>query len=212
MARCLVFIFTTLLTIMIVYFQHTVKDPHWYYKKHVECRKSADTLDDLVVLAENVHMLLDRNHIKHFMCFGTLWGAIRKQTSLPWDTDLDFCVMNEDIAAVEEPYLYSQFRWENLGIQFSSRFGSYTIRYGQATADLILYELSPDGIWLQKVGWENRIFSNIDNHKIPVKLVENGLTSMKFHGLNLPAPYKPMEVQKYLYPDDWWMEVKPPGC
>lgn len=47
-------------------------------------------------------MLRDLNYLfselnaTHFICYGTLWGAIRYSKLLPFDRDVDLCVLYDD--------------------------------------------------------------------------------------------------------------------
>ena len=48
--------------------------------------------------------------------------------------------------------------------------------------------------------------------RIPARLVQKPLPVAMFHGFTMPVPHQGAEVQKYVFPDDWWQEVRPPGC
>lgn len=43
-----------------------------------------------------VSEVFDQNDIRYFLTYGTLIGAVRHQGMIPWDDDLDICVMKDD--------------------------------------------------------------------------------------------------------------------
>lgn len=51
-------------------------------------------------LAEYVHPLLDRHGIAHWLDYGTLLGAVRSGTFIPWDQDVDFGVFEADVPRI----------------------------------------------------------------------------------------------------------------
>ncbi len=206
------FLLTTLVTFLIFFFLETSYDERWYYKQ-AECSFPHDVEEDTIVMTEKIQQILQRNQVPFFLCRGTLWGVLRMQRLLPWDKDLDICVLYSDWNQVDPGYMYRQFRWEQLGLQFNGRRGIYEIRYAQSQANIIFYDwVDSDKKWLQRIGWENWIFQKWRNRKIPAHLIKSPLPFVKFYHLKLPVPHSGIELQKYLYPNDWWLEVKPPGC
>jgi hypothetical protein len=67
---------------------------------------------------------------------------------------------------------------------------------------------------MERTGWEKRIFPmNYENYQnFPYQLIENDMPRLDFYSLKLPVPHQNFELQKYLYPDNWWKETKPKGC
>jgi hypothetical protein len=43
-----------------------------------------------------VDIILRKNNIPYFINYGTLLGAVRHQDFIPWDDDMDICVMRND--------------------------------------------------------------------------------------------------------------------
>lgn len=58
------------------------------------------TLEEIQNLEYNILKEFDafarKNNIKYFLCGGTLLGAIRHEGFIPWDDDIDICLLRED--------------------------------------------------------------------------------------------------------------------
>ena len=162
--------------------------------------------------ADKVHKLLDKNGVHHFLCYGALWGALRSGKPLPQDDDVDFCVLSEDLEAIEEGYLYQLFKFDGMVLSYNPQIGVYTARIGQGKVNLVLFDLSEDYQWLQRIGVVNRLLFAEAKERFPSALAAPPLPQVKLGWVELPAPRRKSEIQKYFYPNDWWKEVKPPGC
>lgn len=60
---------------------------------------------DVEVATENLLLLkkvFDQNKIDFWLCFGTLLGAVREQSLIPYDTDIDICVFQKDMQKIIE--------------------------------------------------------------------------------------------------------------
>jgi len=67
---------------------------------------------------------------------------------------------------------------------------------------------------MERVGWEKRIFPHlyVGYQNFPFQLIEEKLPEHKFNGIMFNIPHQEYELQKYLYPENWWKEIKPRGC
>ena len=188
-------------------------DEKWYYKE-APCKLPADVVSDSVELAARIHKILDSLKIPHYMCYGTLWGVIRMERLLPWDNDVDFCINNTSILKVEEATLYKYFQKYDLQMRYMTRYGLYRVLFRKAAADITVFDYDAyDGL-MHRVGWDTRLYPlwYREYHSFPPRLIEAPLKMKKFHSIQLPVPHEEMEIQKYLYKDDWWKIVKPQGC
>ncbi len=187
------------------------KQKRWYYY-NAPCSYPSEQVNASIELAIKVDQLLERQKIAHVLCYGSLWGALRREDMLPWDDDIDFCIWNEDVQKLDEAYLYRLFQKEGMILTYDTTYGEYTVYYKTARAELVVFELSDDYIWLQGVGLRNRMRSSESREKFPSRLIAPPVPKHKFHGYDMPIPRGETEIQKYFYPNDYWQEVRPPNC
>lgn len=183
----------------------------WYYFSAV-CVQPKEVIEGNLVVADKVHNLLTKQSVLHFLCYGALFGALRSSKPLPQDEDVDFCVLAEDMEGIEEGYLYQLFKFDGMTLSYNPKVGVYTATAGMGKANLVLFDLSDDYQWLQRIGMVNRLMFLEGREKFPSALAAPPLPTVNLGWVELPAPRGDIEIQKYLYPNDWWKEVKPPGC
>jgi hypothetical protein len=78
-------------------------------------------------LAKETHDLLTSLGLTHALCYGALWGQIRISRSLPWENDVEFCVINDELMQKDEASIFSAFRRKNLLLSYDSVDGLYTV-------------------------------------------------------------------------------------
>lgn len=143
-----------------------------------------------------------------------MWGALRYQAPLPWDTDVDLGVQRKDIERVPKNLFRYFFYSKNISIYYSTWGGYYRVTRNGARADLMLFDYFSNNGYIERVGLESYIFyvNYKKMHAFPSRLVQKPLPMLPFAGRDMPVPRDGLEVQKYHYPYDWWKESKPIGC
>lgn len=209
-----VFVLVVLLVVVSFYaFSQQHLDTRPWYHLPAPCTMPRGVMTDLVLLAHNVHEALVQLNVSHALCFGTLWGALRSGRFLPWDSNVDFCALETSFAE-SSSRVSDVFRQKGVEVNYEWRTGVYAVRLGSAVGSIHTFAVSADKEAARPGGWSGGWFSNSHNKPVsfPVRLLEAPLTSVKFYNKDMPVPHEGIEILKYMYPDDWWLEVKPPGC
>ena len=215
-----VFIFALTLAVLWFYLatKHLATPQTPWYKLPAPCRLSDGELADLVSLATLMHDTLDQLQAPHALCYGTLWGALRQGRTLAWDTNLDMCALDDHLQHLSTSALRHTFRHKGgYWLDYDWTTATYNFSYRGAQGQLHVFtkivswqeeEVAVPGGWSRAV-W--RWFGQ-EQLTFPSWLLEAPFKEETFHGKNFPVPHDGIELLKYLYPDDWWLEVKPPGC
>lgn len=192
-------------------------DEEWYkhpnvHFSEVTCQHDDYTMKLFEELTSRMSNTFEKLGITYFLCYGSLWGALRTKSTLPWDRNVDMCVIYHQLATIDEQTLHQAFKQNDLNYYYNSRRGKYIVEYKTVSGEITVFEKV--GTHMERVGWEKRIFPHLylDYQNFPFQLVEKDLPKSKFHNLEIPVPHQNYELQKYLYPENWWKEVKPRGC
>lgn len=207
--RAIIALLVTAVILIFIQWRWLAQPAKWYHYP-AKCSQPSHVIDEMITLATKVHKILDAHKIAHILCYGSLWGALRREDVLPWDTDVDFCIWSEDLESVEEAYMYKLFKFEGVALSYDFSKGAYVATYGNARCDLVVFGMSEDYAWLKRLGIRNTFGAQTD--QFPSRLIAPPLSTMKLHGKDFPVPRGGIEIQKYLYPDNWQKEVKPPNC
>ena len=198
-----------------------------WYNLPAPCRLPDSTLDSLAALAFSMHAALQSLHVPHVLCYGTLWGALRKGRILPWDTNIDMCAMDLHFANVSAIQLQEAFGKRGVELLYDWRRGQYNVSFrGGAVqgcisvftraASSLSSSDDPRGAEETAVpaGWNRAVWRWFGQKQtsFPLWLLQAPFQTVKFHEKDFPVPHEGLELLKYLYPSDWWQEVKPPGC
>ncbi|XP_059471955.1 uncharacterized protein LOC132194596 [Neocloeon triangulifer] len=197
------------------------------------CQNSEEFQDALHKLAKDTHDLLTGLGLTHALCYGALWGQIRMSRTLPWENDVEFCVLNEELMQKDEASIFSTFRRKQLQLSYDSVDGIYTVTnvaveptsdLARAVVKLIVFEEDSKTArvpgskgMLRRVGWKRRVMPpDCEGIAIlecfPPNLVTPPLPERNFGGFFMPVPREGVEIQKYHYIDNWWKEVIPKNC
>jgi len=176
------------------------------------CYNSKQDDADLLYLIQVTHKILNKYELDPFLCYGSLWGALRLNNPLPWDYDFDVGVIYEDFTKVKLADLESDFKKAGIDIRHQIYFGNYKVRKGKMSGDIMLFVKKNDiahriGIesWLLFLHY--RLY-----HSFPWRLIEKPLPKLEFGNVHYSVPREGIEMQKYLYPKDWWKVITPKGC
>ena len=84
------------------------------------CYISPTTLKKLDELTSLVQEPLKALDLTFFLCYNSLWGALKVKGPLPWQNSLDLCALNNEISAIDEGYLAKTFKRYGLLINYNS--------------------------------------------------------------------------------------------
>ena len=142
-----------------------------------------------------------------------MWGAIRYKAPLPWDNDFDIGIPYVEITPASEKLFIKELNKKGIDIYYRYWFGTYRVTRGSARGDLMLFRQNFFGQCV-RTGMESWVFfiNYRKHHTFPCELIAKPLPTLPFSGLNFKVPRDGIEIQKYFYPDDWWIEAKPRGC
>ncbi|XP_041354157.1 uncharacterized protein LOC121371988 [Gigantopelta aegis] len=212
-ACCLFSLLTCFFLLMLVAFLGLkIPSAQWYHFP-AACRTPDSILKDMKVLVFKINEALSELQISHAICYGTLWGTLRNGELLPWDNNVDFCVNWADINKVDSDHITEIFNQKQLSISYVPRLGHYEVKYGSADGYVTVFSGMFYGE-MYRTGWLYNLLWWFQSKPIsfPTNLLEAPLPTKKLYGHDVPVPKESIEILKYLYPDDWWLEVRPPGC
>ena len=174
--------------------------------------------EQLLNMTYNVHKILDDFGIEHWLMYGSVFGAIRTKGPLPWDNDVDIGFNGSGtFASMDFKEFLSAFESKGLKVYYKRWFTSNVMKVYSDDLPHIkvdLFAMYNYRGWMKRAGLETWIFAlNYNLHDtFPARLVEKPLPLVPFGFLKMPVPREGIEIQKYLYPDDWFKEVKPVTC
>ena len=184
----------------------------------MKCRNLAKPqMDQLLSLSYKVHQVLDELGLEYWLMYGSLLGALRGQAPLAWDDDVDIGLDGDGTLKTLSKTAFIE-KLKSVG---AKRLNDFWFRDGligihdensEFSVDLVVFNRS--GKWMKRPGWATWLFYFQYNnfHAFPVKLIEQPLPKIQFGFFNISVPRGGKEILKYIYPNDWWKVVKPPGC
>lgn len=190
-------------------------------------------------LVYEVHGVLDTLDLTHFLCYGSLFGQVRRAATLPWEKDAEFCVLNEEFEKHDELFIKRAFKKVGLDVVYDSAEGLYVVKvakepeivaklsekispqfsgYVQLIVFAVDKDIQVDGeVMRHRVGWKRRLLppdcdysSTLDCY--PKRLSEVPLPLKLFGTQAVPVPREEFEILKFHFPKNWWREEKPLNC
>lgn len=174
--------------------------------------------EQLLKMAHTVHKILDGFGIEHWLVYGSVFGAVRAHGPLPWDNDVDIGFNGSGtFATMDFNKFLAAFKDNGLKVYYRRWITSNVMKVykdDQPHIKVDLFAFYNYRGWMKRAGLETWIFAlNYNLHDTyPARLVEKPLPMVRFGYFKLPAPREGLTIQQYLYPDDWWKEVKPVTC
>lgn len=183
-----------------------------------QCRNLTEhEMTHLLSLTYKTHNILQKLEIKHWLIFGSVFGALRFQSPLPWDDDVDIGINGDGkLSEIGISALLDALKAE--GLQVSSERWSICslvqVYNGHPSLHVDLMAFYNYNGWMKRRGLESWLmFINFNKyHTFPARLVESPLPRVQFGSNALPVPREGIEIQKYCYPHDWWKVVRPVRC
>lgn len=184
----------------------------------MKCRNlTKPQMDQLLNLSYKVHHVLDELGVEHWLMYGSLLGALRGNTPLVWDDDVDIGLDGDGRLKTLSKTTFIE-KLNSIGVKrldyFWSRDGLIKIHDGNSEFTIDLMVFNRTGKWMKRPGWATWLFYFQYNkfHTFPAKLIQQPLPKIQFGFFYISAPRGGKEILKYIYPTDWWKVVKPPGC
>jgi hypothetical protein len=192
----------TLLLLLINAFGNSIEDDEeWYKHPHayfaeVSCEHDEFTQRLFEELTKKMSDTLEKLEIKYFLCYGSLWGALKLKKTLPWDRNIDMCIIYNQLAALDEQHIHQAFKQNGLNYRYNSRRGKYVVTYKTVSGEITVFEKV--GSHMERVGWEKRLFPHlyINYQNFPYQLIDKELPKIEFNGILVPAPHETFEIQK----------------
>ena len=162
-------------------------------------------------MLDQLHTFFKEQNVNHFICYGTLWGAIRYSKLMPFDRDVDLCVVYDD--ELEK----SSLQQHELMRLVKEKFPEYYVMYDalENIYNIYLHKAMGEVVFFRRKDSETIVralsrLGDIDlTDSFPARLIKN-MGEMTVGNLRLPAP--DTEIMQYWYPDSYTREVKPPNC
>lgn len=209
--RCLILLIFVILSFCVIHFL-------WRNEENVNCFATPSTLKKLDELLGLIQEPLKALNLSFFLCYNSLWGALKVKGPLPWQNSIDLCVLNKEMSAIDEGFLARSFKRHGLSITYNSGNGVYKVTKIDETVPYVTLTVFEEDVithQLRRVGWVHRMLppnSCEELNCFPPDLIEKPLPTSQFNNHVLPIPRDGIEIQKYLFPYSWWKEITPPNC
>ncbi|KZS14784.1 uncharacterized protein LOC116922192 [Daphnia magna] len=184
----------------------------------------------VIFLAERVHRALEILQVQHFICYESLWASLYNEGPRMWENVVEMCLIDDTLAQQDEAFIARFFRTQDLILDYDMLEGVYVVKLmdkvnfpglpnavgPDVSARLILFLQRSEFMMMRKAGLKRALLPDDCENPLlecfPSQLALPPLSRIKY-GPNqyFPAPREGIEIQKYHYPDDWWLQRKIPS-
>ena len=182
----------------------------------------------VIFLAEKVHRALEILQVSHFLCYESLWASLYNEGPRTWDKTVELCLMGDALTQQDEGFVAKFFRTQDLVLDYDMLDGVYTVRLADkvnypglpsaigsdVSARLVLFQ-QRSGSMMRKAGMKRALLPDDCENPLlecfPSQLAMQPFAKIKFGTNQFPAPREGIEIQKYHFPDDWWLQRKIPS-
>lgn len=182
------------------------------------CTVTKKVHQKMKLILQRTEEAMNALQLTYFLCYESLWGALKIEGPLPWQNKIQLCVLNEELNTVDEGFLVRTFKRYRLHITYNSADGTYHITLlndYSSEVTLIVFEKDSITHQMRRVGWKNRLLppGACDLlHCFPPRLLSPPLPQINFFSMKLPVAREEIEIQKYLFPNSWWKDIVPDKC
>jgi hypothetical protein len=179
------------------------------------CERKPEEAKALRELFYDVREVLNELKVRHFLMYGSIWGALRSKGPLPWDYDIDLGVDGDgEFSRIPREKFVKAFQKRGIRVNDKMHQASvfYLSRGKFAQVDLDVF-FNYNG-WMQRAGWISWIlyYNYKTYHTFPAVMLQEPLPTMQFFDVQMPVPRGGKEILRYLYPKDWETPFTPAAC
>ena len=164
--------------------------------------------EHLLELIDHVHAVLGRHGIRHWLDFGSLLGAVREGTLIPWDDDADIGILAADAPSA----VMLRDEIEATGHELTV-IDEFTFRVHYSEVNRTALDVT---VWHERDGLLHSMENPVhlwpgmhDRSAFPAELVET-LGEVTLHGRRLPAPSDPHRLlEQHRYGIDYLVPTRP---
>lgn len=159
---------------------------------------------ELYQIFKDTHEIFAASHIDYWLEGGSLLGAVRHKGIIPWDDDIDICVLKSNkkkIAALEPAF-------KKLGYTLKEVFFGYKISGKKAFLDIFFMSSSQNNTYVYSSKIARKTFLTIQREFVSYK--EKDLFPLKlypFGSLQVWGPHNPISYLDNYY-TDWRTTAK----
>lgn len=224
-------VFSGLITVglvcMLQYMNHRRRDSE---SSQQDCHnRRPDDQKRLIFLAERVHRALEVLQVQHFLCYESLWASLYNEGPRAWDRTVEMCLVDDTLAQQDEGFTARFFRTQDLTLDYDMLEGVYVVKLvarvnfpglpsavePDVSARLVLFQQRTSSTMMRKAGVKRALLpddcENLLLECFPSQLAMQPLGKIKFGRSDFPAPREGIEIQKYHFPEDWWLQRKIPS-